>query len=225
MKILIVYGTTEGHTAAIVERMRESIVGRGFDVQVEQAGDQLSGIPADVDGVIVGASVHKTKYQSEVNDFVTKHRDRLSALPSAFFQVCLTAADPSPESAEQTKALIDAFVLSTGWQPATVETFAGKLAWSQYDFFTRLLLKLILRSLHRPADERDTSHDHDYTDYEAVRRFAEAFADKVATAASARTRGLAGRANAPGSDRVHDETRLHRGSCEGRRADPRATRS
>ena len=186
MKILIVYGTTEGHTATLVERMRESIAGRGFDVQVEQAGEQPSEIPADIDGVIVGASVHKTKYQAEVNDFVVENRDRLSALPSAFFQVCLTAADPSPESAQQTQALVDAFVQSTGWQPETVETFAGKLAWSQYDFFTRLLLKLILRALHRPAEERDTSHDHDYTDYDAVRRFAETFADRVAATAGAR---------------------------------------
>ena len=34
MKILIVYGTTEGHTATLVELMRESIAGRGLDVQV-----------------------------------------------------------------------------------------------------------------------------------------------------------------------------------------------
>ena len=72
-----------------------------------------------------------------------------------------------------------------------VETFAGKLAWSQYDFFTRLLLKLVLRALHRPAEERDTSHDHDYTDYDAVRRFAEAFAETVA--AAGRERDLASR--------------------------------
>lgn len=186
MKILIVYGTTEGHTTTLVERMRETIAGRGYDVQVERAGDQPSEMPADVDGVIVGASVHKTKYQTEINDFVVRNRDRLSALPSAFFQVCLTAADESPEAAQQTQALVDTFVGSTGWRPATVETFAGKLAWSQYDFFTRLLLKLVLRSYHRPAEERDTSHDLDYTDYDAVRRFAEAFADRVATAGGAR---------------------------------------
>ncbi len=186
-KILIVYGTTEGHTTTIVERMREAIEARGHEVRVEQATSPPVAIPADADGVIVGASVHKTKYQAEVHEFVLKNRERLGAIPSAFFQVCLSAADPSPESTENTQALIDAFVESTGWRPATVETFAGMLAWTQYDFFTRLLMKLILRSMHRPREEFDTSHDIDFTDYEAVQRFADAFADSVAQARETRS--------------------------------------
>lgn len=184
MKIMIVYGTTEGHTATLVEEMRAAIAGRGHEVQIERAGERAAGIPLDVDGVIVGASVHKGKYQPEVSDFVVRNREQLSVLPSAFFQVCLTAADSSPEAARQTQALVDAFVEATGWQPATVETFAGKLAWSQYDFFTRLLMKLILRAQHRPAEERDTSHDRDYTDYDALREFAESFSARVEAAAT-----------------------------------------
>lgn len=184
MKILIVYGTTEGHTATLAERMRDAIAERGIEVQIERAVERPVGIPLDVDGVIVGASVHKGKYQREVAEFVVKNREQLAAIPSAFFQVCLTAADPSPEAAEQTQALVDAFVESTGWSPPMIETFAGKLAWSQYDFFTRSLMRLILRAQHKPAEERDTSHDHDYTDYESVRRFAESFAESVVGAAT-----------------------------------------
>jgi menaquinone-dependent protoporphyrinogen oxidase len=59
------------------------------------------------------------------------------------------------------------------------------LAWTQYDFHTRLLMKLVLRKRPLSAGELDTSHDVDYTDYEAVRRFAEEFADSVAAAPSA----------------------------------------
>jgi menaquinone-dependent protoporphyrinogen oxidase len=187
MKIVIVYGTTEGHTAALAEHMREAIAARGHDVRVERAGDKPVELPLDVDGIIVGASVHAGKYQTELTRFVQENLEQLSSVPSAFFQVCLTAAEPSPEAAQRTQAVVDAFVESTGWQPETVETFAGKLAWSQYDFFTRLLMKLILRAQHRPAEERDTSHDQDYTDYEAVRRFAESFADRVSASAASST--------------------------------------
>lgn len=181
MRILIVYGTTEGHTATLVELMRETMVNGGHEVKVEQAGTGTR-IPPDADGVIVGASVHKTRYQQEVVDFATRNRERLSTLPSAFFQVCLTAADPSDEAKQQTQALVDAFAESTGWHPQAVESFAGKLAWSQYDLFTRVLMKLILRALHRPPEERDASRDHDYTDYDAVRAFAERFAERLVPA-------------------------------------------
>lgn len=69
------------------------------------------------------------------------------------------------------------FVAATGWRPAEPVAFAGRLAWTQYDFFTRLIMKLITRQ-HRLTDQ-DTSRDDDYTDYEAVRRFGEAFAATV----------------------------------------------
>lgn len=107
-----------------------------------------------------------------------RNRGHLAEMPSAFFQVCLTAADSSPEATERTQALLDAFAQSTGWEPASRATFAGMLAWTQYDFFTRLLTKRIVRK-QVPPEERDASHDVDYTDYEAVRRFAEGFAGSL----------------------------------------------
>lgn len=174
-RVLIVYGTTEGHTAGIVGRMRDAIEAQGHVVAVERARIPPLAIPDDVDGVIVGASVHRTKHQNEVLEFAKRNRARLSELPSAFFQVCLTAADPSPDAAAETRVLIEEFSAWSGWSPGRAETFAGKLAWTQYDFFTRLLMRLAVRSQTSPQ-ERDTSHDVDYTDYEAVRRFAEEFA-------------------------------------------------
>jgi menaquinone-dependent protoporphyrinogen oxidase len=53
------------------------------------------------------------------------------------------------------------------------------LAWTQYDFFTRHLMRLIVRK-HAPPGGWDLSRDVDYTDYDAVRRFAEEFADSLA---------------------------------------------
>jgi menaquinone-dependent protoporphyrinogen oxidase len=69
------------------------------------------------------------------------------------------------------------FIEETGWQPARTAVFAGKLAWTQYDFFTRLVMKLITR--RKGLIDQDTARDYDYTDYAAVRRFAEGFAAAV----------------------------------------------
>lgn len=174
--ILIVYGTKEGHTATIVERMRDAMSAQGHDVAIERAGDALPTIPEKVDGIVVGASVHAGKYQKEVLEFVSVNRDRLEATPSAFFQVCLAAADPNPESEAATREILDNFVEETGWKPDITATFAGMLAWTQYDVFTKTLMRLITR---KAEPHPDVHRDHDYTDYDAVRRFAEEFAASV----------------------------------------------
>jgi menaquinone-dependent protoporphyrinogen oxidase len=173
--IQIVYGTREGHTDVIVERMREAIAARGHEVVAEHAGRSTT-ISAHAAGVIVGSPVHAGKHEQGVVEFVQKHRERLEAMPSAFFQVCLTAADDRPEARALVDGLLTEFRERTGWHPASAETFAGALAWTRYGPVKRLLMKAVLRSQPLSADERDTSHDTDYTDYEAVRRFAEGFA-------------------------------------------------
>ena len=58
----------------------------------------------------------------------------------------------------------------TGWTPRHTAVFAGRLAWTQYDFFTRLVMKLITR--HHGIPDQDVKRDYDYTDYAAVRAFA-----------------------------------------------------
>jgi menaquinone-dependent protoporphyrinogen oxidase len=177
--ILIVYGTTEGHTSEIVEHMREVLESRGHTVLIDQAGDGVAGIPDGIDGVIVGGAVHTGKQNGKVRQFVKDNRATLEAIPSAFFQVCLNAADPDPEvAAAGNQELLDAFVAETGWQPARTDTFAGMLAWTRYGFLKRLVMKRIVRT-KVPPEELDTTRDVDYTDYAAVRRFAEEFAGDV----------------------------------------------
>jgi menaquinone-dependent protoporphyrinogen oxidase len=181
--IFVCYGTTEGHAGTIVERLRATLAARGHEVVVERAGKVPPEIPEAADGVIVGASVHRGQHQREIEAFVEANRARLESLPSAFFQVCLTAADPTPEAMEATSRLIDEFQAETGWRPAVTETFAGMLAWTQYDVFTRTIMRLILRKQHLPPEQLDRSHDVDYTDYEAVEAFGKRFAELVESAA------------------------------------------
>ena len=60
-RIMVVYGTTEGHTATIVEQMREAMEAGGHEVDAVRAGKPLPEISDGVDGVIVGASIHAGK--------------------------------------------------------------------------------------------------------------------------------------------------------------------
>lgn len=172
--ILIAYATKEGLTATIAERLRATLVESGHDVRLERVGRQPLTVSPDTDAIIVGGSIHAGKHLPELATFASQNRDRLASLPSALVTVCLTALDDTPEAAAETDKYVHQFIATTGWQPAQTIAFAGRLAWTQYNFFTRLIMKLITRQ-HGLTDQ-DTSRDYDYTDYDALRRFAETFA-------------------------------------------------
>jgi menaquinone-dependent protoporphyrinogen oxidase len=49
---------------------------------------------------------------------------------------------------------------------------AGALVYTKYDYFKRLVMKLIA---DRRGGDTDTSKDHEYTDWAALYRFGEGF--------------------------------------------------
>jgi len=177
VRILIVYGTTEGHTAQIAGRMTTAIRAQGHEVELRDARDVRSQtLTEGFDGIIVGGSIHVGEHQSSLREFVQHNRDLLVQVPSAFFSVSLTAAEPDDEAAAETQAMVDKFIRETGWQPQQVETIAGALAYTQYNVFMRHLMKLIVKCQGRT--ELDTSRDYDFTDWEAVERFARGFTQR-----------------------------------------------
>jgi menaquinone-dependent protoporphyrinogen oxidase len=176
--VLLVYASTHGHTSKIAARIADILERDGVDVDVrkaERGGEDPC--PRDYDAVIVGASIHAGHHQPEIVDWARRHHTSLALHPSAFFSVCLTAADDTDESRDATRRYIDEFVEATGWTPDRAITFAGALQYREYDFVTRLVIRVMM---HKGGHPTDTSHDHDFTDWEAVERFARECAAKVA---------------------------------------------
>ena len=177
MSILVVYASTHGHTAEIAARVSEAL-GDGDLRDVASAhGLELS----DYDTVIIGASIHVGHHQKELVEWCERRADVLNAMPSAFFSVCLTAADDSEESREATAAYLADFKARTGWTPRLQATFAGALQYREYDFATRLLMRLLMKHQDRPTD---AGRDYDFTDWPAVDEFARSCAALPAGAAS-----------------------------------------
>ena len=167
--ILILYASKHGHTQKIAVRIARALEADGVTVQLRDAASATTVTPQEHDAVIVGASIHAGHHQREIVDWAKAHRTTLSGMPSAFFSVCLTAADDTDESHEATRRYIDEFLDATGWLPRKSTTFAGALQYREYDFATRLLVRLLMRKGGHPTD---ISQDYDYTDWEAVDRFA-----------------------------------------------------
>jgi len=153
---LVVYGTTEGQTRKIAEFIANALKAGGRVGRLDQGC----------------ALVHQLRYQASLLHFVKDNAAWLAGIPAAFVGVSLTAALEDDESRRELEGLAEAFFRETGWTPAITRHVAGALRYTQYDYFKRLVMKLIAR--HQGGDT-DTSRDHEYTDWDELTRFVDEF--------------------------------------------------
>ena len=127
--------------------------------------------------MILAGSVHVGKHDQALVDFAAKNLAALTSRPSAFLSVSLAVAD----TAEAEKHVRE-FAAASGWTPEHVSLVAGALLYTQYGFAKRQLMRTIAAS-KRGLLSTDTTRDTVYTDWDALRRFAEDFAEHLATTA------------------------------------------
>jgi menaquinone-dependent protoporphyrinogen oxidase len=173
-RILIPFATTEGQTARIAEVIAEVVRARGHDADAVDIKTLKDTVPSGYDAVIVGASIHMGKHDKHVVEFVRKNHETLVNLPSAFFSVSLAAHGDTDEA----EGYVDRFEDESGWRPDTVAMFGGALLYTQYGFIKRHMMKRIAQD--KPGQlGLDTSRDYVYTEWDAVKRFAEHFAQDL----------------------------------------------
>jgi len=177
MHILVLYGSLEGQTEKISQRIADVIRDRGQQATALSAKHLPDDFSLDnYNAIIIGGSIHMNKYPGFVKTFVNKHHDRLNKLASAFFTVCMAINSQQEKSRQQAEQYAEHFLAQTGWQPRLNTIFAGAVKYTQYNFFTRYIMKMI--SKHEGGNT-DTSRDHEYTDWEDVKRFTETFIDEI----------------------------------------------
>jgi menaquinone-dependent protoporphyrinogen oxidase len=166
-RVLVLYGTSEGHTQDIVKVLRDSMTAASPQISVHLHA--IENAPAGTgghDAVVLGSSIHVGKHHPEVVAWAHDHHAALAELPSAFFQVSLSSADPS--HAAEARSYVDHLVESTGWHPDLVGLFGGALRYTRYGYAKRHVVKAIAK---HGGLGTDTHRDYDYTDYDAVRQF------------------------------------------------------
>lgn len=183
-KLLIAYASQHGHVAKIAQRIATAAENAGHRTVVVALDQPHPPVSLDeCDGWIVAGALHAGQYAKSIRDFVRQNHAGLMGKPSAMVAVSLSMSPGSTEKERREVVVItERFLAETGWQPDQVEYVAGALAYRQYNFFLRFMMKMMMR---RGGHETDTSRDHDYTDWNALDAFANAFVRRLSTTEAA----------------------------------------
>ena len=188
--VAVLYATREGQTRRIAEHLATALRARGFAVDVLDVAREL---PPGFDlaryaKAVLAASVHIGKHERSMLEFVRKHRAGLERMPCAFLSVSLSQAgaeDARASSRRRKRAaanvakMIEDFLHRARWRPQRVLPVAGALLYRQYGVLVRWMMLFIARLV---GASTDASRDHEYTDWQALDRFAAELAQDAATA-------------------------------------------
>ena len=176
-RVLILYGTTDGHTRKIATALRDALVDEGVYTFVSDARHGTeSVVPEEYDGVIVAASVHAGGFQKTVVRWARAHADQLNRMPTAFLSVCLGILEKRPEVRRTLDAIVEQFQRSTGWRPEAVKFVAGALLYTRYNWLKRWIMRRIVAKV---GGDTDTTRDFVYTDWEDLGAFARTFGRRL----------------------------------------------
>lgn len=179
-RVLIVFGSTDGHTRGLAAFVAAELTARGYEVVVREASHANE--TRDIDGfaaVLIAASIHWARYQSSVVAFAKDGHEALNPRPSALISVSLSAAgvpQPEPETLDD---FVGALREETLWEPSAVHHVGGRIRHSGYDYFKRLAVTLIAG---QRGEIPDQTQDYDLADYGALKSFVTAFVAGEATA-------------------------------------------
>lgn len=144
MKILILYGTTEGQTRKVAQFVADQLQVLGDAVTLVDAANDVASVNVrDFDAVIVAASLHAGVYQGPVIHFARANHAWLNLMPTAFLSVSLSAAGNELEDLKGIADCADRFKAETNWTTPEVHHVAGAFRFAEYDFFKRWVMKLI----------------------------------------------------------------------------------
>ena len=175
MRILIIYGTSEGQTRKIARFMEEVLQEKGHQVIIADASKDPPE-PTNFDAIMIGSSIHMHKYHNAVKHYVVENLEILNQMPGAFFSVSMAVASDIEEEHREVHEIAMEFLAKTGWTPHEVIQMAGALKYTQYDYLKRLIMRMIAKKQGRATD---TSSDHEYTDWKAVKKFARRFVENI----------------------------------------------
>jgi menaquinone-dependent protoporphyrinogen oxidase len=186
LPVLVVYATREGQSRRIAEHAAARLERRRIAARVLNAADLPHPFALDCySAVLLVAPVHAGKHPREMRAFLRGRRAELQRLPVRLLSVSLSQAgveDERASQAQRSKAardvhhLTDVLCKDTGFPASKVSPVAGALAYTQYSFLKRIVMRRIAR---QAGGSTDTTRDHIYTDFARLDAIVDQFADEL----------------------------------------------
>jgi menaquinone-dependent protoporphyrinogen oxidase len=176
-RILIAYASRHGQTKKIAEHVAQALLQDGCAVDLIDCKHPPGRLAmVTYDAFILAASINYGKHQKGMTEFVRTHLFELRSAPSALLSVSAAAASRDEKNQSEAQGCIDAFIEQTGLRPSASLPVAGALKYTQYPWLLRMMLRMIVRkTAGEHSGDTDTKRDYEYTDWDAVDRFAHDF--------------------------------------------------
>ena len=148
-RILITYGTVAGSTKEVAQAIGEEMQNAGALVEIKPVEDVKS--VEGYDGLVVGSAVRMFHLLGKTRRFLRKHKKALANLPLAFFVVCLTMGEETPENIEKAKGY--AKPMLDVKDPISLGLFGGCIDHDKLTDFFGKSMKSVPEQDHRDWDK------------------------------------------------------------------------
>lgn len=176
MKAIVGVLSKHGQTMKIGNEIARTLRHSGIATEVREIEIVSSTDFQANEVVIIGAPIYLGGHGNKLIRLVRNNVaifDEEANRVTAFFSVSLSAAGTGQQQQDAWRC-VEEFLAKCNWKPSLTEIFAGGLPYREYNWFTRWMMKRVVR---KAGGDTDASKDHEYTDWNRVRNFASKIAD------------------------------------------------
>jgi len=137
--VLVTYATKAGSTIGVAEQIARALRSDGFTVTLHKIEKDLD--PTPYDAVVIGSAIRVGSWLPPAVNFVEQHASVLANRPVAFFSVCMTLHEDTPEHRDEVYGYTAP--VRQMLTPQAEGFFAGSMDYGLLSFPVRMLIKRI----------------------------------------------------------------------------------